>query len=453
MPLIAGAETEHFLRFVGAEVHGSRPALRDWRPDTREEAAKYIEECVTRLAEFARSSDESGVAARAGLGRHLRALVSHAFIDTVETVVNQVQGADDPWTEAIESLGHFLKYDVSETNHHVATRVRKLIADLQPRDWQSRVRYLVTEMPWDFPCGEKLDFQTQSQRQAEAVHALAVQIAEEPTILKSVLPQISCGRQRMAAIFGESIARSVDSPLEWLERITLVAVEAPEQERNFDLLSGYITGIAENHPSVVGEFKERAASSPGLASALPLICRQLGIVPSDIELVIGALQAGLLPPWQLIQWTLGGVLAELPVPSVALLFDTMLDHSNDGFLVGVDLMGMYTHGAPDRLNGLRPQVRKAAENVIQWKLPHGKSMAALDHFQKIMRWMLEKSREDDDARATALALARALVNVAERNTERFIEPVLPILLSGLSGDRLATHWSGDHLGPKASVAL
>ena len=51
--LIAGAETNHFLRRVGAETHGTRPALESWQPITREEANEYVGGCVTRLAEMA----------------------------------------------------------------------------------------------------------------------------------------------------------------------------------------------------------------------------------------------------------------------------------------------------------------------------------------------------------------------------------------------------------------
>ena len=48
--LIAGSETRSAFRIVGAETHGSRPALVEWRPTTRGEMNDYISGCVTRLA-------------------------------------------------------------------------------------------------------------------------------------------------------------------------------------------------------------------------------------------------------------------------------------------------------------------------------------------------------------------------------------------------------------------
>ncbi len=426
--LVAGSKTDHFRRFVGAETHGSRPALNDWRPATNEEARDYIRSCVTHLTEFARRDDESGMVARTELGHQLRSLVAHGFIETVEIIVEQVSNETGEWVEALESLGHFLEYDVSESDHEMIARIRKLMADLQPKDLESRVRFLVTEMPWDFPCGEKLDFETHDKRKAVAVNTLAVEIVEQPEILEKVLPQISRGQQRMAPLFGQSIASATDSPLEWLERIILAVSETPENERNFDLLAGFIVGIAEDHPDVVNRMKQRVTLSSELAPALPLFCWRLGITSSDIGLVISALEADLLPPWRLMQWALGGELAKVPIHGVVPLFDAMLDHSAEAYVAGMELMGMYVFGEIERLDNLRPQVRKVAENLSRWEPLLGRTTLN-HHFGKIMKWMLKKGRQDNDARATAFALSKAMVNVVDWNNERVIEPVIPMLLS------------------------
>ena len=258
--LIEGTETEHFFRFVGAEVHGSRPALEDWRPATQEEATAYIKGCVTRLADFAGRTGDSGIAARDGLGRHLRPLLSRGFIDTVEPIVAQVRSMAGRWTEALEGLGHFLRYDVSQENQELIARIRKLIADLQPQDFETRVRLLVTEMPWDFPSEEELDFEARQERQAEAVHALAVDIVEQPTVLDSVLPGISRGQQRMAIAFGESLAKSVNSSPDWLDRVVSAVVETPEDERNFDLFVGICWRHGFGSPSSRGNIQEESSA-------------------------------------------------------------------------------------------------------------------------------------------------------------------------------------------------
>ena len=262
-------------------------------------------------------------------------MAGSGFIDTVETVVRQVGAAAGYWPDALKGLGHFLKYDAGRVDHEVIDRIRTLIAELTPESLESRVRYLVTEMHWDYPYDEGLDFETRDQRLTEAVRTLAADLVEQPTLLEGVLPQLSRGGQRMADAFGVAVAGHADSPLNWLDPIILAVVETPEGERNCSLLSGYVTGIAETHPDIVEALKQRAAQSPELAPALPLICWRIGITSSDIDLIIDALRAGWLPPPALMLWTSGRVLAKVPAPSVAPLIDAMLDHGAEAFEVAM----------------------------------------------------------------------------------------------------------------------
>ena len=427
--LIAGSGMDHFSRVLGPESHGSRPALEPWRPATDREAASYVQGCATRLAEFATRDDESATIARAGLGRNLSGLAGSGFIDTVETVVRQVGAAAGYWPEALEGLGHFLTYDAGKTGQEAANRVRTLIAELTPESLESRVRFLVTELPWDYPCDEELDFETRDRRRVEAVRALAAELVRQPALLEGVLPQLSRGEQRMTYAFGEALAGHADSPSDWLEPVIVAVAETPEGERNHDLLSGYVAGIAKDCPDIVEALKHRAAQSPELAPGLPLLCWRLGIASSDIELVISALRADLLPPLALMQWISGGVLAKVPAPSVAPLIDVMLDHGAEAFAVAMGLTESCARGTPGKIAGFRSQIRKSAENLTRWKQLRKQQGAAAD-FELIVHWMLEQGREDGDARATALALAKALVNVEGQGGEPFLKPVIPKLLSG-----------------------
>ena len=427
--LIAGSGMGHFSRFMGPESHGSRPALKSWRPATDREAVNYVQGCATRLAEFATRDDEAATVARTGLGRNLRGLAGSGFIDAVETVVRQVGAVVGYWPEALEDLGQFLRYDAGKTGQEIANRARTLIAELTPESPESRVRFLVTEMPWDYPSDEELDFETRDRRRVEAVRALAAELVDQPTRLEGILPQISRGEQRMTYAFGVAVADLADSPLDWLESIILAVVETPESERNYDLLSGYVTGIAEEYPDIMEALKQRAAQSPDLAPGFPLLCWRLGITISDIDLIIDALRAGRLPPLALMQWTSGRVLAKLPAPSVAPLIDVMLDHGAEAFAVAMGLMESCARGTPGKIAGFRPQICKSVENFTRWKRLRKQQMAAAD-FERNVRWMLEQGREDGDARATALDLAKALVNVEGHGGEPFLRPVIPELLSG-----------------------
>ena len=58
-------------------------------------------------------------------------------------------------------------------------------------------------------------------------------------------------------------------------------------------------------------------------------------------------------------------------------------HSAEGFAVAVDLMGMYALEMLDKLDGFRPQIRKAAANATRWNTPQRHTLAEY-HFEKII---------------------------------------------------------------------
>ena len=331
--LIAGLNTGTIFRFVGAETHGSRPALRSWRPANPKAAQDYVVSCVLRVAAIAEADDEIGLVARTELGHELRQLISVGLIDTLETVIPKIAVTHNDWTSAIESLGNVLEFDVGDEDAETAKRIQALLDLLAPKTDAARVRFLVTAMPWDYPNGEKLDFAERENRQIQAVKDLALELGEKPSVLAEVLPQICVGTQRWANLFGQSIAKTVPSAQEWLNRIVSASLSVTKPERNSEFLVGYIVGLADDHPDIVEAFKGFAARSPDLAPTLPSVCALLGVTSTDVDLAIEALRDGVLHPEFLNQWALGRALEDVPASTVATLIDSMLDHSEVAFSV------------------------------------------------------------------------------------------------------------------------
>ena len=434
--LIAGSTTHHFSRSTGAEIHGARPALSPWYPATGDDALAYIQGCVEILVDIATGNDAVADAARSGLGQNLRSLASVGFIDLVEEVVCRVGPKCDSWPEALGALGDFLTYDASKVVPETIARIRSLIDQITPQDLDARVRFLVTEMSWDYLRDNiETDHEQLHRRQVDAVRDFAAELLGQPEVLTRLLPQLSLqgsptdGRrpQRMTYSFGYAIAELADSPIDWLKPIAEAVRDVPADSRDFDLLSGYLSGLPAGYAAAVETFKQEVARSTDLAPALPFICWRLGIVASDIDLAQSSLLAGLLPPWRLMQWSFGGALARVDVQVVAPLFDQLLDHDLDGYCASLDLMGMYAFGRLEVLEDFRPQLRKAAENLTRWSILRPNAMEE-HHFGVLMKWLLEKGREDPDACAVALALSRALDMDQKNILKNMVKPVMRLLL-------------------------
>ena len=426
--LSAGLETDNFSHMSGPEVHGARPALRYWVPTNEAEANEYISGCLTRIAELSLRNDEAGDLARTDLGHSLRSLVRHGFIDSVESVVRQVKDSVGFWSEAIRNLNFLLVYDAKTISPDVVTRVQALVSELKPKSIEFRVQAMVTEMGWiDGIDADNADLRQRFESQAISVRGLASELVEQPPVLAGLIPQLSGGRQAMTYVLGQAIARLSNPPSAWLEPITQALAQLSESERNFELLAGYVAGIAEKHPEFPSKFQNDLIRSPELAMGFPVIATRLGITPSDVELVVRALKEGRLSPVQLKIWSYGSVLNNIPAPTVATLIDAILDHGPDGFAVAVEMMHLYAFGREEELDGLRPQILKLAESTPSQDEDPDRVMTGY-HFKEVIEWVLGKGRQDEEARGTALILSKNLANSENFLEDRLITQVVPTLL-------------------------
>jgi hypothetical protein len=436
MPLVVDALLEassmhSHARMMGPETHGSRPQLIPWQPKYWKDAWDYIIACVDRLVEVALRDDAIGERARNGFAHEFRSYIGGGQIGQVERWVARVRAVHPYWPAALNALGDVLQYDLSGLKKGEEERVRKLIDDLSPQDAVSRVRFLVTEMPWDYPVDEDLDFGEREKRQVETVRDLAREMLTQPEVLLGVLADLSAGEQRMSVAFGKAIAELADDPLSWEGPIKGAYASVAEGRRNYGLLAGYYSGLAGRNPDAVAAFKREAVHSAVYSHTLPFVCLLIGIRADDVRLVCESLKAGVLPPGAMSHWGMGGVFAKLDAASAAPLFDQLLSMDGIGYSVALDVMGMFVHGKLDRLNELRPQVMLAVQNVGKRPKRRGSQMDA-HHFEHVVGWLLKKGRDDADARAAAGKLASYLASDPDGNARDLIKPLLPVMMKNFA---------------------
>ena len=97
---------------------------------------------MSRLTEFAKNDDSVGQIARKELARNLPTLVTREFVGLVEEAVEDVLSKYEYWPEALDSLESVVSYRSDRVNAETAERVRRLLANLAPKNLKSRVRFL-----------------------------------------------------------------------------------------------------------------------------------------------------------------------------------------------------------------------------------------------------------------------------------------------------------------------
>ena len=421
-------------RIVNAEIQGSRPTLQPWLPLSRNVEVEYVKGCISRLADIAVQECVDSATqkrARSGLGQRIRSWIGPDYIEDLEDAIRRVSSVVSPWPEAIEGLGHVLKYDANSHSPEVVLRVEALLESLRPKSIEDRIQFLVTAMPWDYPADRELNVDELSKRQEEDVRRLALDLANKPQILERALPQLSHGEQRQAFTFGETLGELPEQfkPHVWRRRITQAALKAPEEGRNLSLLSGYFVGIARKCPRMSTPLKKRLTKSQELAPAFPLVCSCLGVKKSDVQLAVDALRRRVLRPDELYLWGHDNTTKRLvPLDLEPLLDELMMHEGDEALAMAIHLIASYDLTEPNKIGGLRPLMGKClAKCARSGKWPAG-TMASY-HLERFVDYMLAKGRQDSDACATALDLAGIIVESWRAGGEHLPSSITRKLLS------------------------
>ena len=438
--LLEGARTERFERILGGpEVHGSRPALKPWRAEkTEEEYWDYIKECVDRLVKLARRNDDIGKQARAGLGHSLRRFILRGLIEDVEKWTSKIKETHTYWPEALDSLDKLMEYNMNELEPSVQQKVKNLFSNLKPDSLDDRVQFLVTEMPYKYLYEEKSDFDADYEKmfklQLMELEELAVELLNRESELLNFMPRLSKGQQRKARPFGFFLAKGTQETSRWKKSIMDAFESTPIDERNHDLLVGYMERLKKQEPEKFEGFKKEAAMSPIFAPVLPPLASHTGVNSEDITMMIEALKTNLIKPETMNFLRNGGCLSNLRPDEVAPLFDFLLGKKKEPFFaVALKLMGSYVYGQKECLDGLRPQLLIVAEYPSIAEDTNETS----HHYETLMKWIISKGKDDPDARAVAIAIAKQLVDKnlqydgLQYGGEMLIRQILPDLLQNL----------------------
>ena len=406
--LVAGTETEHFHRMMGAESRGALPSLQPWQPSTRQEEFDYVRSCAERLIEFAVGNDAVARTARSNLGKILRGLVRSGYIETVEQAVAAVSSEFDSWSEATESLGLVLANDSATAPLSIVKRVRSLLDRLQPRDLASRVREFVTAMPWHYPCDERLDLDEQQKRQNDIVGSIALEVAAQPQLRHTMLPSLSKGRQRKTFEFGDALAQRVAGPQEWLESILLALRAVPIDDQDPQLLAGFLCGLAKSNVMQARQAKRRVTDACEIRHHFVYICAAMGVESDDIEVVTAMLKSRDLPIHYLDHWT-RGELQELPQSVLSPMLAELVQHSRDGYWMSIKMVYREERKQDEYLE-LGVPIRELLDGYVRWgpRGGHGQSMDDF-YFGRVLGQILDGGRLDAEARNAALALATEFV--------------------------------------------
>ncbi len=349
--LSGGLQTDHFTRTVGAEHQGSAPPLRDWEPNPAE-LKDYLIGILKRLTQVAAARGDLSPLAAAGIALHLRGLIGlgPSLFGEIEWAVKEViKNCSAYWSGALETITQALQFEGPGFPEEYRRRVEGLRELILPRSLSDRLDFSVTNLPWGIVHGDLNEVENEARR-------LADEVAEQPELLFTLLPQLSSGEQRQSSVFGHRLAVVFDDVDRLLSSALTNFAVAPRGNPAF--VGGLISGLDGHKPELVRSALDRCARNDELRPFLAYLTCRKRIASEDLTRLTSEIDGNRLPVTDLLYLRIGRALDHLAPTEIESVIETALRHKG-GTAVAIELIGMYALGRRERLIVLRPPILRA----------------------------------------------------------------------------------------------
>ncbi|MCM8921563.1 MAG: hypothetical protein LC540_16120 [Candidatus Thiodiazotropha sp.] len=332
-------------RTVGAEYQGSGPPLEEWRPRIWQEAFDYWIAAINRLAKHAIEYEgKEGDQAKNAIGGHIRGLM-HKGRDVVSTldqaIRKVVKHKGKLWPAALESIKHSLSYDQEGMPPEGLEMLHSWQELLMPDQLEDKVKLLVSKPPFEHEedsDGEFVDIA------AENAKALAIELADSPEQLLSLLPVMLTGEQRQGFTFGMSLMKNAKNPDPNIFLVDALDFVRKTPESNISLLLGVLSWMNSNLFRKWEETVSLFANTKGLERFYPSIITTGSIQNNHLNQVIGLIESKKIDPNAVRVLGYGRALESVQSEEAGRFSVDLSKHSVAAAWLALDLLSMYCYG-------------------------------------------------------------------------------------------------------------
>lgn len=309
MALRAALQTAHFCSTNSFDFGGQS---RDYgyHPRTTEEITGWFSS-VLRLVEACACSDLAvAPKVREILAVSFRGLWTiarmHDDLDRICRCISIKHHWRDGWLAIRETL----TYESNRMPRAASSRLVSLEQILTPKDLIQKVRCIVLSTRGshlefsDFHAGVAFNDPARDHQRPEVLaEALGKEVGEDVLAFTELLPELlsCCGR---LFPFGRGLAAGTANPQETWKALIGQLAETPEENRNVQVLQGFLNGLKDNAPHVFELFLDDAVESVELAPCFPLLQTAIPINEAGVVRLKRSLAANKAPiqMFRLLAW-------------------------------------------------------------------------------------------------------------------------------------------------------
>lgn len=365
--LSAALECYYFTSTYGFEF-GAR--VRDYGAAPQgAEAMEWYRAFIELATSVALRTDSAGQKARDLLANKFRTLwtVAGAF-EPLEAAVDALTPAG--WEGGWLSIRKTIRFDGKSLSTAAKARLKKLEERARPTTLVSRIKAIVLNgysIAVGYEDGE--NGSTGYARAEAAARELGELVAKDQATLSSVLPLLVQNAQGRQWMFGEGLATKVDSLEACWESLVKALEELPEEERNVQLLRGFLAGTFERDRTAFNRFLDHAMERESLLKWLPALQVTAPLDARGCDRLLRAIADPATPAWPFQHLSLARATQSIEDRLLADILER-LSLKPDGLEVAIGILYMHMHR--DAVPADARLIDVARSLIIRAPISHGR---------------------------------------------------------------------------------
>lgn len=343
--LDSAMEAHNFSSYYGFDF-GVRPRDYGLSPRSRTEAHEWFKPFIDLAIEIATSKSSVADQVRNVLARNFRSLWSLAHqYDLLEEVVRSMDGVH---TETFWlAIRQTLAYDKPGMPEAGLKRLLELEELSRPKTLESKIRAVVLTSfgsGFDVTDGdEDEDVNKPHERADRDAFRLGRLASADLALLQRMLPELMENRQGRHWRFGHGLAEGANSFVVVWGMLVESFEERPAENRNVQVLNGYLFGVHEKNPVEFNNLMNQAMSNASLAQWVPLFQAGVGIDSEGFDRLLRCLDMEIAPANAYQYLGYGRASNDLTEDQLVDILSRVASIA-DGNLVALDVLSLHRYG-------------------------------------------------------------------------------------------------------------
>jgi hypothetical protein len=347
--LSSALESRHFSSSHNFEF-GAHSRNYGYSPQTQDEVKEWYKIFINYTVRLAMSNSLHSRRAKTILANKFRSLwMTTLMFDELEIAAQEIS-IRSSWREGWLAVKTTIRFDCEKMDRESLAKLNNLAILLEPKTLIDKARLFAIAKT-----GSSLDLIDLEEDLEESngsgehfrVEKLTISLAREvgtnEEIFNQLLPELLSNEGTRLFSFGEGLAEGCLNHEKMWKRMCEQLTIIDKNERNYQLLRGYLKGISRINRNLFDSFMDQSVTDEELDVIYPLLQTSVDFNYQDVERLKRSLEHNIAPIWQYSNLAYGRAQETIDDDSICCLLK-IISSKPQGNDVAIDILSMRLHG-------------------------------------------------------------------------------------------------------------